>query len=226
MQGNSANPNQQSFLNPNLLDQVNPKHPLLQLAKVIPWDYFEEDFSPLYSHTGRPSKPIRLMIGLCILKHMENLSDETLIARWVQNPYYQMFCGEVEFQWQWPCDPTDLVYFRKRIGKEGFEKLLAASIAVHGEKIADKEVCIDTTVQEKNMTFPTDDKLHRKIIERCWKLSDSYDITLRRSYRRELKKLLLNLRFRHHPKNGKKAWKASKRLRTIAGILVRERKRT
>lgn len=225
MQGNSPNTQQQNFLFPNLLKQLNPKNPLLQLGEKIPWNYFEESFSSLYSKTGRPAKPVRLMVGLCILKHVENLSDEVLVERWVQNPYYQAFCGEVEFQWKFPCDPTDLIYFRKRIGKEGFEKILATSIAIHGEEIKEKEACIDTTVQEKNITFPTDDKLHRKIIERCWKLADAHGIALRRSYRRELKKILLNLRFRHHPRNYKKAKKASKRMQTIAGALIRELRR-
>jgi transposase, IS5 family len=225
MRGNSVNAYQQSFLYPNLLDQLDPRNALLKLAAQIPWTYFEETFLGLYSHTGRPSKAIRLMVGLCILKHVENLSDEVLIERWVQNPYYQAFCGEVEFQWKIPCDPTDLVYFRKRIGSEGFEKILAVSIAIHGEGIKEKEACIDTTVQEKNITFPTDDKLHRKVIERCWKLADEHQISLRRSYRREMKKILLNLRFRHHPKNFKKAKKASKRLQTIAGTLLRELER-
>lgn len=133
------------------------------------------------------------MVGLCILKHVENLSDEVLVERWVQNPYYQAFCGEVEFQWRMPCDPTDLVYFRKRIGTEGFEKIFAVSIAIHGEEIKEKEACIDTTVEEKNITFPTDDKLHRKVVERCWKLADEHQILLRLSYRREMKKILLNL---------------------------------
>ena len=154
-----ANPNQQSFLHQNLLDQLNPKHPLLQLARQIDWSYFETEFAPLYSHRGKPSKPIRLMVGLSILKHLEDLSDEVLIQRWVQNPYYyQSFTGEIEFQWQFPCDPSDLTYFRKRIGSDGFEKVLAASIALHQDKATEDEMCIDTTVQEKNITFPTDIK--------------------------------------------------------------------
>ena len=225
MEGKSANLAQQSFLYPNLLDQLNPKHPLIALSKTIPWDYFEDSFAPLYSRTGRPSKPIRLMVGLSILKHLENLSDEVLVERWLQNPYYQAFCGVAEFHWEWPCDPTDLIYFRKRIGEEGFEKILAVSIAIHGEEIEEKEACIDTTVQEKNITFPTDDKLHCKVIARCWKLAEEHGVKLRRSFRRELKRQKLALRFRHHPKNGKKAKKASKRLQTIAGVLVRELQR-
>lgn len=225
MQGQPLNSKQQSLLCANLIDQLNPKNPLLQMGGVIPWDYFDESFAGLYSTTGRPAKRIRLMVGLCILKHLENLSDEVLVERWVQNPYYQAFCGEIEFQWKLPCDPTDLVYFRKRIGKEGFEKILAVSIGIHGEEIKEKEVCIDTTVAEKNTTFPTDDKLNRKIIIRCLKLADKEDIKLRRSYRREMKKLLLNLRFRHNSRNKGKAKKASKRLKTIAGVLVRELQR-
>lgn len=134
-QGSASNSKQQTFLYPNLIDQLNPKNPLLKMAKVIPWDYLEESFREFYSATGRPAKPIRLMVGLCILKHLDNLSDDALVERWVQNPYDQAFCGVNEFQWSLPCDPSDLVYFRKRIGKEGFEKLLAVSVGIHGEKI-------------------------------------------------------------------------------------------
>ena len=84
MKQDSPNNHQMSFMAADLLDQLNPKHPLLQLAKNIPWDYFEAEFSALYSALGRPAKPIRLMVGLCILKHMENLSDERVVRLWVQ----------------------------------------------------------------------------------------------------------------------------------------------
>ena len=62
-QSKRTNPDQQSFLNPNLLGQLNPKHPLLQLARQIDWSFFEDEFAPLYSHRGKPSKSIRLMVG-------------------------------------------------------------------------------------------------------------------------------------------------------------------
>ena len=110
---------QGTFLYPDLLDQLNPNHPLLQLASEIPWSRFEEEFSGLYSVNGRPAKPTRLMVGLMLLKQLENLSDERVVEVWTQNPYYQAFCGMTEFQWSLPCDPTDLVYFRKRIGEDG-----------------------------------------------------------------------------------------------------------
>lgn len=218
----TANPDQQSFLHPNLLDQLNPKHPLLQLAKQIDWSYFDREFGPLYSHLGKPSKPIRLMVGLSILKHMENLSDEVLIQRWVQNPYYQSFTGEIEFQWQLPCDPSDMTYFRKRIGSDGFEKILAASIALHQDKASEDEVCIDTTVQEKNTTFPTDAKQYRKIHGQLLKIARTEGIVLSRTYEKEVKILKLHTRFASHPRNRKKARKAVKRLKTISGRLLRE----
>jgi len=128
------NTHQCNFLFADLIDQLNPKHPLLKLSGHIDWSVFEDEFSGLYSHLGKPSKQIRLMVGLSILKHMENLSDEVLVQRWVQNPYYQAFTGETEFQWQFPCDPSSLTNFRKRIGRGGHEKILAVSIALHQEK--------------------------------------------------------------------------------------------
>jgi transposase, IS5 family len=222
MLSQSLNPNQTNLLYPDLLDQLNPKNPLIQLAKAIPWDYLEQEFIPLYSHRGKPAKPIRLMVGLSILKHLDNLSDDELVLQWVQNPYYQAFCGEKEFQWKFPCDPSDMTYFRKRIGNEGFEKILAVSIHLHGEKIEEKDIHVDTTVQEKNVTFPTDDKLYLKIIDRATKLAEVEGIKLRRSYQKEIKERKLALRFRDHPKNRNRAHKAAKRLKTIAGIILRE----
>ena len=218
----SPNADQSSFLYPDLLDQLNPKHPLLKLAREIDWSIFEAELSPLYSHRGKPSKRIRLMVGLSILKHMENLSDEVLIQRWVQNPYYQVFTGEVEFQWQLPCDPSDMTYFRKRIGSEGFEKILAVSIGIHQEKIREDEMCIDTTVQEKNITFPTDAKQYRKIHGHLLKIARKENIGLTRTYEKEVKKLKLHTRFANHPKNRKKARHAVRRLKTISGRLQRE----
>ena len=171
MKQSSPDHRQMSFMSAGLMDQLNPKHPLLCLARSIPWDFFESEFAPQYAAVGRPAKPIRLMVGLSILKHMENVSDELIVQHRVQNPYDQAFCGEVEFQWSFPCDPSDMLYFRKRIGAKGFEKILASSIILHGEKAIEEEVCIDTRVQEKNISFPTDAKLYRKMIVRCLKLA-------------------------------------------------------
>lgn len=218
----TPNTGQGNFLFADLIDQLNPKHPLLKLSEQINWSIFEDEFSPLYSHLGKPSKHIRLMVGLSILKHMENLSDEVLVQRWVQNPYYQAFTGEVEFQWKLPCDPSSLTNFRKRIGSAGHEKILLVSIGLHQDKIAEDEMCIDTTVQEKNITFPTDAKQYRKIHHHLLKIARKEKISLSRTYEKEVKRLKLHTRFATHPKNRKRARYAVRRLKTISGRLLRE----
>ena len=218
----SRNNHQGNFLFADLIDQLNPKHPLLQLAKQIDWSVFDEAFSPHYSHLGKPAKHIRLMVGLSILKHMEDLSDEVLVQRWVQDPYYQAFTGEAEFQWKFPCNPTSLTKFRNRIGSDGFEKILSVSIAMHQEKISENEMCIDTTVQEKNITFPTDAKQYQKIHHHLLKIARAEHIALTRTYEKEVKRLKLCTRFAGHPKNRKRARHAVKRLKTISGRLLRE----
>lgn len=159
---------QGNFLYQDLLEQLNPKHPLLLVAKKIPWRFFEEEFKPLYAEIGRPAKSIRLMVGLLLLKQLENLSDERVVEAWLQNPYYQAFCGMEHFQWSFPCNPSELVHFRKRIGESGAEKIFQASVLLHGDRALEREIVIDTTVQERNITFPTDDKLRLKVIRRSW----------------------------------------------------------
>ncbi len=123
MLGKSPDQNQLNLFHPILKQIVNPAHELVLLAGKCPWDELEEEFAALYSETGAPAKPVRLMAGLLILKKMSDYSDERLIFEWVQNPYYQYFCGEVEFRWNRPCDPSDIAHFRKRIGEKGMEKI-------------------------------------------------------------------------------------------------------
>ena len=206
----------------NLLEQLNPKDPLLLLGKKIAWERFERDFTPLYSSVGRPAKPIRLMAGLLLLKQLENLSDERIVEAWIRNPYYQAFCGMEYFQWNLPCEPSDLVHFRKRIGEAGVEKIFQASVALHGKARLEREVVIDTTVQEKNITFPTDTKLRVKVMQRCWKLAAEDGLQLRRSYRRELKKTLRIIRFSKKRQDKHKVSAAIRRLKTMANALLRD----
>jgi transposase, IS5 family len=214
--------NQMQFLAPSLREMCNPKNPLWQLAEKIDWTEIEAELSPLYSDSGRPAKPIRLMVGLNLLKHMFNLGDETIIKAWVENPYYQYFTGESVFQWKPPVAPSDMVYFRKRIGAEGLERILAATIKVHGESAKEEEVIIDTTVQEKNITHPTDVKLYSRIIEYCWRIADKESIKLRQRYSRVRKKYLYLQRFRKSKVRFKEAIRAERRLKVIAGRLTRE----
>lgn len=218
----SSRQKQGNFLYQDLLEQLNPKAPLLLLAKKIPWATFEKEFAPLYADFGRPAKPLRLMVGLLLLKQLENLSDERVVEAWVQNPYYQAFCGMEHFQWQFPCAPSELVHFRKRIGESGIEKIFQACVLLHGEQALEREVVIDTTVQEKNITFPTDTKLRVRVMGRCWKLAAEENIRLRRSYRRELKKILRVIRFSKSARDKKKVTAAMRRVKTMANALLRD----
>ena len=213
----------------SLDDLLNQQHPLYKLSHKINWRTFEEAFTPLYcSDNGRPAKPIRLMCGLLILKHLRNISDESVVEQWSENAYFQYFCGMQEFVPSFPCNASELVHFRKRIGEKGIELILSESIRVNNDK-SDEEhhgtAFIDSTVQEKNITYPTDAKLHKKIIAKVLKLANGLNLPLRQSYTFVLKGIYRDQRFRNHPKNRKKALKADKRLRTIAGRLVRELKR-
>jgi len=115
-----------------------------------------------------------------------------------------------------------MVHFRHRIGPEGIELIFKESIRVNGKDSNDKDIYIDTTVQEKNITFPTDDKLAKKVIKRCRKIAAKNRLELRQSYRRTLKRLSHDQRFRNHPRNKDKAGRADRKVRTIAGRLVRD----
>ena len=203
---------------------INTGHELYVLANQIDWQGVEDGFSSFYCpDNGRASIPIRKIVGVLLLKMMFNHSDESVVDRWQENPYWQYFCGEAFFQHEKPFDPTELIKFRKRIGEEGAEKLLKLSINLFSRKeVEEKEVCIDTTVQEKNITYPTDAKLRKKIIERCWDIAGKEGIKLRQSYRRTLKQLMIDQRFREYPKRRKKANAAARKIDTIAGRVVRD----
>jgi IS5 family transposase len=226
MKSSTPNQRQKSLFSSDLIDCLNPDNRLYQLAQQLPWSEIEKDFEGYYSKMGQPAKPVRLMSGLLILKQLENLSDEAVVERWCENPYYQFFCGMATFQWDVPCHPTDLVYFRKRIGKEGAEKLLSYSLHIHPEKVRKvEEVVFDTTVQEKNITYPTDAKLAVKVIKKCRSIARKEGVEMRQSYQRVVKKHMLNQRFASHPKNRKKAGASLRKLKTIAGRLIRELRR-
>lgn len=205
----------------SLDDLLNQQHPLYQLSHKIDWSRFEHAFTPLYcSSNGNPGKPVRLMCGLLILKHLRNISDESVVEQWSENAYFQYFCGMQEFIPSFPCNASELVHFCKRIGEKGIELILAESIRVNDDK-NDKDhhdtAFIDSTVQEKNVTYPTDAKLHKKIVDKVLCIARSLHLPMRQSYTFVLKKIYLDQRFRNHSKNRKKALKADKRLRTIAG---------
>ena len=220
------------------------KHPLFKLANMVDWSLFEKSFAPLFcADNGRPPKPIRLMTGLLMLKHLRNVSDEQVVVQFTENAYYQYFCGLEAFSISAPCASSELVHFRHRIGEKGVELILKESIRINlaledrkkeeedrknrkngrGRKSdKDQTAFIDSTVQEKNVTFPTDSKLLNKIINYCHKVAKAEGIKVRQSYAREIKGLKLAQRFRGKSHSKKKVAKADRRMRTIAGRLVRE----
>lgn len=201
---------------------VDPNNKWCKLSATINWKHLEETFIIKYSLKGRPAKDIRLMCSLLIIKQIENLSDEAVVEAWKQNPYYQYFSGMEYFSWELPCDPTSLIKFRQRIGIEGVEAIFKESVSVNGEEALEKEVIGDTTVQEKNITYPTDTKLHLKIITRCLKIAKAEDVKLRQSYKRTVHKLKGQSRFGKGKKQKLLKRNAQRQIKTIARRLVNE----
>ena len=225
MIGKSDNQNQRNFFQPLLKDFIHLGHELVLLSDKIDWNYFEKEFSIYYSHTGKPAMPIRLMVGSLMLKRIYNLGDETLVEAWKMNPYMQYFCGMVHFEHKFPCDPSDFVHFRKRIGEQGVEKIFAYSVLLHGKVALESQTLSDTTVAENNTSFPTDAKLAKRIIDKCNAIASKKGIEQRQTYVRTSKQLLRETHNRKHPKRRKKALKADRKLKTIASRLVRELER-
>lgn len=209
----------------NILDQ---RHALYKLAAYINWQTFEDEFGPLYcDHNGTPGKPIRLMVGLEYLKQTYALSDDQVVVRWVENPYWQYLCGEDYFQYEMPIDPSSLTRFRQRIGESGCEKLLAESIQAGLKSGTVKErdfkrVTVDTTVQEKAVTFPTDSKLLNRSRERLVKLCQRNSIKLRQTYVRKGPQAALKASRYAHAKQMKRMHRQVRTLRTYLGRVVRD----
>jgi len=215
---------QKNLFSGSFMDMLDSKDPLIILADNLPWSKIEYQLQQFYNNTkvGRPNKPIRLMVGLLLLKQLKNLSDERIVEEWKQNPYLQYFCGFNEYTPALPCHATELVKFRNRIGKTGMEAIFKMSVELHGKTAKESQVIVDSTVQESNMTFPTDGKLAIKIVVKLLKIAKNEDIKLRRSFKKEIKQLRIQLRFFRHPKKLKKALGAMKRLRQIAMIILRD----
>ena len=224
MKSQSPTDHQQSFLITTLRDMLDSKEPLYLLGDHFPWEKVEKGFGPYYSYKGRPAKPIRLMVSLLLLKHIDNLSDEAVVRAWKLNPYYQYFSGEVTFQKRYPIEPSDLVHFRHRIGEKGAEFLLGLTAKLFGQKNSEEQLVADTTVQEKNIAFPTDVRLYKKVIDKCRSISGLEDTPVRQSYKFRVRKLM-SLQRLHRSRlasQRKVARKAERHLRTIGRRLVRE----
>ncbi len=225
MLGKSPDNSQKNLFLPLLAEFIDMNHELVLLAKKINWSYFEKEFAPLYSNTGQPSIPLRMMIGCLLLKQLHNLGDETLAKAWIRDPYMQYFCGQAHFQHKFPFDPSDFVHFRKRIGEGGFEKIFRHSVELHGKDAQEKMMLSDTTVQENFTTFPTDAKLYKKVIDGCNRIAKKECVEQRQTYVRVSKQLVRDTYNGNHPKRQKKARKANRHLQTLAGRQVRELER-
>ncbi len=207
---------------------IDREHALVKLARLIDWPFLEERFGAVYEDKpGRPPLPTRLMAGLAILKHTYDLSDEVLCERWLENPYYQFFCGEEFFQHRLVFDRSSLTRWRQRMGEERLQALLQESLSVATKTEAIKpsdlnRIIVDTTVQPKNVMFPTDARLLNRAREILVRLAKRYGVKLRQSYARVGKFALVKHQRYAHAKQFKRANRALKTLKTYLGRVIRD----
>ena len=219
---------EQDLFRLELVNLVDPEHVLVKLSDQMEWSAFASEFGPLYAEgKGRPGIAIRLMVGLHYLKHAFNLSDEAVVARWVENPYWQYFCGEQYFSHRLPIDPSQMTRFRNRIGRGGCEMMLKMTIQVglKSRTISQRSlqaVNVDTTVQEKAVAFPTDARLYHKARVALVREARRCNLPLRQSYERLGKQALLMSGRYAHAKQMKRARRMQKRLRTHLGCVIRD----
>src|SRR5580704_8021833 len=207
---------------------IDMRHALVKLARTIDWSFLERSFGAVYKDgAGQPPLPTRLMAGLAILKHTYNLSDEAVCELWIENPYYQYFCGEEFFQHRLPLDRSSMSNWRGRMGEERLQALLQESLAVATKSGAMKpgdlaRVIVDTTVQPKNITFPTDAKLLNRAREKLVKLAKKLGVELRQSYARVGKFTLIKHQRYAHAKQFKRANRSLRKLKTYLGRVIRD----
>ena len=211
-----------------LANLIDPRHPLVKLAHRIDWSVFDRQWGELFaSPTGRPAAPPRLIAGLLYLQHAYNLSDEAVLERWLESPYFQYFCGEPYFQHELPIDPSSLTRWRQRIGEEGVEELLAQTIETARREGVVKcqsleRVTVDTTVQEKAITYPTDAKLYARGIRNLVKQARRHGLALRQSYARKAPEALLKVNRYAKARQMKRKRRETRRLKTYLGRVTRD----
>lgn len=207
---------------------LNPDHPLVILAQKIDWARFDTAFAEFYSDDmGAPAKATRLLVGLHYLKHAFNESDDSLVARWVENPYWQCFCGFTTMQHELPLHPTTMTKWRKRVGEDKLVMLLQETIALamREKQVSPQElqqVNVDTTVQEKNITYPTDSNLFYKAIVKLSKAAKSRGVRLRQSYVRVAKIAAIKASRYAHAKQFRRMQRQLRFLRTRLGRVLRD----
>jgi IS5 family transposase len=207
---------------------IDPGHGLVKLAKVVAWDHLDELFGSTYCpDNGRPGVSTRLMVALHYLKYTHNLSDEDVVEGWVENPYWQYFSGMKYFEHCPPIDPSSMTRWRKRIGEAGAEELLKETIKA-GLKIKAvkpyqlKRVNVDTTVQEKEIRFPTDARLYDRARQRLVDHAKERGINLRQNYNRKSKEMLCRQSRCAHAKQMRRARRCTRKLKTYLGRVIRD----
>jgi len=206
----------------------NETHALVRLSRVIDWPQFDQAFGSLYSAgQGRPAKPTRLMVGLHYLKHAHGLSDEEVVAQWVENPYWQLFCGEEYFQHDLPIDPSLMTKWRNRLKSEGLETLLSETVRAGLKtkvlkRTSLERLNVDTTVQEKAVSFPTDAKLYHRLRFKLVREARACGFLLRQSYTRKSKQSLVMQSRYAHARQMKRSRKEVRKLKTYLGRVVRD----
>lgn len=221
---------QENLFKDRLSNQLNLKHELIALSKLIPWDSLEEEFAdicPGDGNAGRPATPVRLIVGLLLLQYLHNLSDENVVRMWVENPYWQYFCGYDYLQWELPINPSSLTRWRKRLGAENCKKILgmSVSVAVNAGVVSKKDletVIVDTTVMPKNIEHPTDSKLLEKARCKMVKLAQENGLKLRQNYNLVAKKSLRKIGGYLHAQQMKRAKKEIKHFKTLVGRVTRD----
>jgi IS5 family transposase len=212
------------------LDQIiDMKHELVRLGGQIDWSWIDGEVAPLYSEQGRPGIETRFVIGLMLLKHIYGLSDEGVCERWVYDPYFQYFTGQEFFQHVFPHERSDLSHWRKRLGDK-LELLLAESLRVAHQTGALRtqdlaRVTVDTTVQPKNVTSPTDAKLLHAAIKGLNRLARKHGVRLRQSYLRLAKRAAMMAGRYAHAKQFNRHHRAVRFLRIRLGRLIRDIRR-
>lgn len=223
-----SNPSSSELFRQPLIEMLNPKHPLVKLADVIDWPTIEQSFGAHFASTrGRPALPARLVAGLLYLQHAYDCSDEAVVNTWIENPYFQYFTGETYFQTELPIDPSSLTRWRQRIGEEGVETMLAATIdaarRIGFVKAASVDkVIVDTTVMPKAIAHPTDSRLLERSRQQLVKLATEQGLSLRQNYNRQAPKLAAQVGRYAHAKQFKRMKKALRTLKTRVGRVHRE----
>lgn len=226
--GRPRDERQKDLLQPALDEIIDLKHPLVLLGDQIDWNFLDSRFRTVcLPGAGQPGLPTRLVAGLFILKHMHNLSDEVLCARWLENPYYQYFCGELSFCHKLPFDRSSLTRWRQRLGEEQLAALIQESLSV-GHKSGALEtkdlerVAVDTTVQPKAIAHPTDARLMHRALEKLVRLAKRHGVELRQSYLRVAKRAAIMVGRYSHAHQFKRARRMLKFLRTRLGRVIRD----